>query len=244
MPVEILTDAEASRYAPDWTRWEGRRDRALLLVAVQTELRVSELTGLDCGDVALGTGANVRCEGKGRNLRAVPLTSPTQAVLRVWMRERSGRRDEPLFPTPSGRRLSTDAVERLVHKHAATAAQRCASIRAEKLHPHVLRHSCAMTLRQSGVDCAVIALWLGHADSRSTNTYLHADMTSSSERLISRRRPPHRQAATDPPTRCWRSSKPCNYAGPRPRCRAEKLNVIGSSQRRSRDRAGIVAYSA
>jgi site-specific recombinase XerD len=163
--------------APDRSRWEGRRDRALLLVGVQTGLRVSELTGLNCGDVSLGAGANVRCEGKGRKHRAVPLTTPTEAVLGVWMSERSGLSNEPVFPTRTGRRLSRDAVERLVHKHAVTAALRCPSIHAEHLHPHVLRHSCAMSLLQAGVDTAVIALWLGHVDIRSTQPYLHADMT-------------------------------------------------------------------
>jgi site-specific recombinase XerD len=171
------TEIDAVVGAPDLSRWEGRRDRALLLVAVQTGLRVSELTGLDCGDVGLGTGANVRCEGKGRKHRAVPLTAVTEAVLTVWLTERAGRRDEPLFPTRTGRRLSADAVERLVRKHAATASARCPSLRPEKLHPHVLRHSCALTLLPAGVDTAVIALWLGHADIRSTQAYLHADMT-------------------------------------------------------------------
>lgn len=177
--VSFLTAAEIDALidAPDLTRWEGRRDRALLLVAAQTGLRVSELTGLDCGDVTLGTGANVRCEGKGRKHRAVPLTPATAAVVDVWIAERDGRRDEPLFPTRTGRRLSSDAVERLVAKHAVTAAARCPSIRADKVHPHTLRHSCAMSLLHAGVDTAVIALWLGHADIRSTNVYLHADMT-------------------------------------------------------------------
>lgn len=174
----FLTTAEIDALldAPDRTRWEGRRDRALLLVAVQTGLRLSELTDLDCGDVSLGTGAHVRCLGKGRKHRAVPLTSTTQAVLRVWMAEVGGQPDQPLFATRTGRRLSSDAVQRLVRQHAATAARRCPSIRADKLHPHVLRHSCAMSLLQAGVDTAVIALWLGHADIRSTNVYLHADM--------------------------------------------------------------------
>lgn len=171
------TEVDALLGAPDLARWEGRRDRALLLVAVQTGLRVAELTGLDCGDVTLGTGANVRCEGKGRKQRAVPLTSATAAVLAVWLAERMGRRDEPVFPTRTGRRLSADAVQRLVRKHATTAAIRCPSLRAEHVHPHILRHTCAMSLLQAGVDTAVIALWLGHADIRSTHTYLHADMT-------------------------------------------------------------------
>jgi site-specific recombinase XerD len=177
--VSFLTAPEIDTLidAPDRTRWEGRRDRALLLLAVQTGLRVSELTGLDCGDLSLGAGASVRCNGKGRKYRAVPLTSATDAVLKGWLAERAGGRDEPLFPTRTGRRLSADAVERLVRNHATTASRRCPSIRPDKLHPHVLRHSCAMSLLQAGVDTAVIALWLGHADIRSTNVYLHADMT-------------------------------------------------------------------
>ena len=176
--VSFLTAAEVAALiaAPDLSRWEGRRDRALLLLAVQTGLRVSELVGLDSGDVALGDGAHVRCLGKGRRHRAVPLTSTTETVLKAWLHERQGRRDEPVFPTRTGRRLSRDAVERLVSKHAVVAAQHCPSIRADKVHPHVLRHSCAMNLLSAGVDSAVIALWLGHADLRSTQPYLHADM--------------------------------------------------------------------
>jgi len=183
--ISFLTEAETSALlaACDLARWEGRRDRALLLVALQTGLRVSELTGLNCGDVTLGAGASVRCLGKGRKHRAVPLTRPTQAVLRVWITERAGQPDQPLFPTRTGRRLSTDAVQRLVHQHAATAALRCPSIRPDKLHPHTLRHSCAMTLLHAGVDTAVIALWLGHADIRSTNVYLHADMAIKQKAL-------------------------------------------------------------
>lgn len=176
--VSFLTAPEIGALvgSPDLSCWEGRRDRALLLTAVQTGLRVSELTGLNCEDVTFGTGASVRCEGKGRKKRAVPLTTESSAVLGVWMTERAGRGDDPLFPTRSGQRLSSDAVQRLVRKHGVTAAEHCPSIRAETLHPHVLRHSCAMALLHAGVDSAVIALWLGHADIRSTHTYLHADL--------------------------------------------------------------------
>jgi site-specific recombinase XerD len=177
--VSFMTTPEIDAVvaAPDLARWEGRRDRALLLLAVQTGLRLSELTGLTCADVTLGPAASVRCEGKGRRERAVPLTAVTHAVLKVWMDERAGRPDKPLFPTRTGRKLSADAVQRLVHKHTMTAANRCPSLTPDKGHPHVLRHSCAMTLLQSGVDSAVIALWLGHADPHSTHAYLHADMT-------------------------------------------------------------------
>ncbi len=170
-------ETEALVRAPDQLRWEGRRDRALLLLAVQTGLRVSEVVGLNCGDIALGTGGHVRCEGKGRKQRAVPLTEPAQAALATWLEERHGRREDPLFPTRSGRRLTRDAVERRVRTHADAAVQVCPSLRSKNLHPHVLRHSCAMSLLQAGVDTTVIALWLGHTDPRSTNAYLHADLT-------------------------------------------------------------------
>ncbi len=177
--VSFLTIAEVKALlgAPDRLRWEGRRDRALFALAVQTGLRLSELIGLNCGDVQLGISAHVRCTGKGRKERSVPLTASTAAVLRVWLQERTGRHDEPLFPTRTGRRLSDDAVERRVALHKALAVERCPSLHMKKLTPHVLRHTAAMSLLHAGVDSAVIALWLGHADTRSTDAYLHADLT-------------------------------------------------------------------
>jgi len=177
--VTFLTAAEATALidAPDRARWEGRRDRTMLVLAIQAGLRVSELIGLNCGEVVLGTGSHVRCEGKGRKQRAVPLTLPCQAGLASWLTERAGRPEDPLFPTRSGRRLSRDAVERRVARHAAVARERCPSLRNKRLHPHVLRHTCAMSLLHGGVDTTVIALWLGHADVRSTQPYLHADLS-------------------------------------------------------------------
>lgn len=177
--VSYLSAEEAAALidAPDLQRWEGRRDRALLVLALQAGLRVSELIGLDCADVVLGTGGHVRCEGKGRKQRAVPLTNSAQKVLRVWIAERAGQPTDPLFPTRTGRRLSPDAIERRVSIHATTAAKRCSSLQAKKLHPHVLRHTCAMSLLQARVDVSVIALWLGHADMRSTDAYIHADLS-------------------------------------------------------------------
>jgi site-specific recombinase XerD len=183
--VTFLTaiEVDALLAAPDQTRWEGRRDRALMLLAVQTGLRVSELIGLNCADVTLTTGANVRCEGKGRKQRAVPLTGPVTVLLRQWLAERAGRPDDPLFPTRTGRRLSRDAVALRVSTHAATAAQRCPSLPGKGVHPHTLRHSCAMSLLQAGVDTSVIALWLGHAGVRSTDAYLHADISIKEKAL-------------------------------------------------------------
>jgi site-specific recombinase XerD len=189
--VAFLNDTEikALLAAPDRTTWIGRRDHALLALAIQTGLRVSELTGLRCADVTLGTGSCVQCEGKGRKARQTPLTSSTQAVLRSWLRERAGHPNDPLFPTSTGARLTRDAIARRIAKHAGTAARRCPSLKAKQLTPHVLRHTSAMQLLHAGVDTTLIALWLGHEDVRSTQIYIHADMTIK-ERTLARSNPP------------------------------------------------------
>jgi site-specific recombinase XerD len=176
--ITYLNEAETRTLleAPDQATWEGRRDVVLLLTAIQTGLRISELLGLNWEDITLGTGANLRCEGKGRKHRAVPLNEPVQAALARWFQETQPNRGDPVFTTRTTRRLSPDAVQRRLHLHAAAAAEKCATLRGRRLHPHVLRHTTAMNLLHAGVDTTVIALWLGHADVRSTNAYLHADL--------------------------------------------------------------------
>jgi site-specific recombinase XerD len=196
-----LAEIDAVVAAPDRTSWEGRRDYALLVMAVQTGLRVSELIGLNCADVMLGIGAYVRCHGKGRKERLTPLSHSSTTTLRVWLLERAGRPDDPIFPTRTGRRLSRDAIQRRVAKHAAVAERRCSSLQSKHLTPHVLRHTAAMRLLHAGVDTSVIALWLGHEDIRSTQMYLHADL-SIKERALARTAPgfvsPGRYRAADP----------------------------------------------
>ena len=192
-------EVDALLAAPDLSRWEGRRDHALIALAVQTGLRLSELIGLRCGDVELGNGAHVRCIGKGRKHRGVPLTKANVVILRAWCRERGGLFDEPLFPTRSGRRLSDDAVAARVALYKNIAALACPSMGAKRLTPHVLRHTCAMTLLREGVDFAVIALWLGHADMRSTNAYLHADMTIKERALARTTQPSSKPGRFRPP---------------------------------------------
>lgn len=190
--VTFLTVAEidALLASPDRTRWIGRRDHALLVVAVQTGLRVSELTGLTCGDVELRSGAHVRCRGKGRKERITPLTARTRDVVRSWLRERDGSPRDPMFPGPSGGALSRDAVRRLLARHVATAVTTCPSLAGKQVSPHVLRHTCAMQLLRSGADTSLIALWLGHEDIRTTQIYLHADLTLK-ERALDRTTPPN-----------------------------------------------------
>ena len=176
--IEFLnqTEVDALLAAPDPRRWEGRRDRVMFLLAVQTGLRVSELTGLTCGDVTLADHPNIRCHGKGRKQRVVPLDPTTSASLQTWLNERGGSSNDPLFCTRTGRPLSRDAVALRLATHARTAAAHCPTLAGRRIHPHVLRHTCAMALLQAGVDTTVIALWLGHAGIRSTDAYVHADI--------------------------------------------------------------------
>jgi integrase/recombinase XerD len=190
--VTFLTRAEtdALTAAPDRTTWFGRRDHTLLLTAVQSGLRVSELISLRLLDVHLGAGPHLRCHGKGRKDRCTPLTPATTKALRTWLRERGGEPADPLFPTRRGTPLSRDAVAHLVAKHAASAARNCPSLADKKPTPHTLRHSTAMALLHAGVDISVIALWLGHESTETTQIYLHADMTIK-ERALARTTPTH-----------------------------------------------------
>jgi len=176
--IEFLTRAEidALMSAPERQTWAGRRDRTLLLVLVQTGLRVSELTALCCKDVTLGTGAHIRCTGKGRKERCTPLRGETASALRAWLKERDGLPAEALFPNARGGHLSSDGVEYLLHKHLTKAERQCPSLNKKQVSPHVLRHTTAMELLQCGVDRAVIALWLGHESVETTQIYLHADL--------------------------------------------------------------------
>ncbi len=167
--------------APDRTTWAGRRDHALLLLAVQTGLRASELVGLKCGDVVLGTGAHIRCMGKGRKERATPLRRETAKLLAAWIGD--DQESRPLFPSIRGEPLSRDALEHLVRKHCLTASRACPSIGSKRVTPHTLRHSTAMDLLHHGVDPAVIALWLGHENVETTQIYIHADMRMKEKAL-------------------------------------------------------------
>lgn len=175
---------------PDRATWIGRRDHALLTIAVQTGLRVAELTGLRREDVVLTTGPHVRCHGKGRKQRATPLTAGTVTILREWLEAHDAQPGSPLFPSRHGTPLSTDAVGWLVNKYATVAAESgCSSLATKRITPHVLRHSAAMFLREAGVDISVIALWLGHESIASTQIYMHADLALK-QRALDKTTPP------------------------------------------------------
>lgn len=177
-PVEFLADDEADALiaAPDVGTWIGRRDRILLLVAVHTGLRNSELRFLRRRDVELGTGAHVRCLGKGRKMRCTPVRRDVASSLKTWLSERGGTPDEPVFPSSCGGVMSADALQRLVSRHVIAASAACPSLCGRTVTPHTLRHTTAMSFLRRGIDRTVIALWLGHESAESTQAYLHADM--------------------------------------------------------------------
>jgi integrase/recombinase XerD len=178
--IDYLSRAEieALIQAPDLSTWHGRRDRALLALALQTGLRVSELISLSCDDIVLGTGAHVRCMGKGRKERATPIRKDSAKVLRDWLTERGGTDTDPVFISNRDARLSRDAVEQIVRKHGLTAERKCPSLKKKHVTPHVLRHSAAMQLLQNGVDRTVIALWLGHESVETTQMYISTPTSS------------------------------------------------------------------
>jgi site-specific recombinase XerD len=188
--LTFLTPTERKAFiaAPNLKTWIGRRDHALLIVAIETGLRVSELVILKCDDIVLQTGPHVRCLGKGRKQRCTPLMSQTVGVLRAWLKEWNGGPSDPLFPSRRGGTLSRDAVESLVTKYAAIACKTCPSLKGKRVSPHVLRHTTAVDLLRAGVDHSVIALWLGHESPDTTKIYLDADL-SIKEQALSRTAP-------------------------------------------------------
>lgn len=183
--VNYLTrpEVDALLASPDQTSWMGRRDHLLLVLALDTGLRVSELVRLRVGDVVLGASSYVRCDGKGRKERMTPLSRRTAARMRGWLRERTAAPTDPVFPARHGGALSRDAVERLLKKHTTAATATCPALKNKTVSPHVLRHTTAVNLLQAGVDRAVIALILGHESVETTQIYLDADLATKERAL-------------------------------------------------------------
>ena len=183
--VNFLTrqEVDALLAAPDPRSWFGRRDHAFLLVAAQTGLRVSEMTGLKRENVILGTGAHIRVIGKGRKERCTPLAKPTTIVLKAWLLEPQRGSGQVLCPNAKGERLSVHGVQYMLRKHRATASRVCPSLKQKRVTVHVLRHTVAMDLLQAGVDRAVIALWLGHESVETLQIYLEATLAMKEQAL-------------------------------------------------------------
>lgn len=190
--VTFLTEPEVAALlaATDRTTRTGRRDHALFGLAAQTGLRTSELIGLHCADVHLGTGAHVSCLGKGRKQRITPLTSGMVTIMRAWLRENGGPPEQSVFNSQSGQSLSRDALEHRLYKYVTIATANCPTLHQKTITMHVLRHTAAMRLLHAGIDTSVIALWLGHEQIETTQIYLHADLAIK-ERALARTNPPN-----------------------------------------------------
>jgi len=186
------TEVDALLASPNLSTWTGRRDHTLLLLMATTGIRVSELTALTRADTCTDRhGAHIAVHGKGRKDRLTPLDTATTAALRLWLTENPGDPDTPLFPAQgTNRKLTTEAVAQRIKVHTAAAAGNCPSIAAKNVTPHVMRHSCAMGMRASGLDVTTISLWLGHESPASSRPYLHADLQLK-QRALDRTAPPH-----------------------------------------------------
>jgi site-specific recombinase XerD len=189
--VPFLTRAEVDALlaAPDQQTWFGRRDHAFILLAVQTGLRLSEMTGLRRQDIVLGAGGHVRVIGKGRKERCTPIAKSTRAVLKAWLREPQRGDQQVLFPNARGEGLSVHGVQYMLNKHRRTASCRCSTLKDKRVTVHRLRHTMAMDLLQAGVDRSVIALWLGHERLETTQIYLEATLAMK-EKALEKAAPP------------------------------------------------------
>ena len=176
--IDFLSVAEVDAILGviDTSCWMGRRDYALFTLALHTGFRVSELINLHCDDISLDKGPYVRCHGKGRKERSVPLGMSVLKTIQGWLRERNGKSYEVLFPNRQGEQLSRDGIQYLLRKYVAIAAQNCPSLKKKRVTPHVLRHTTAVHLLHSGVDLSVIALWLGHESPETTQVYIDSDL--------------------------------------------------------------------
>jgi integrase/recombinase XerD len=176
-----MDEVRAILNAPDLTTRSGLRDRAMLHLSFSGALRVSELVGVLIENVSLGRTPSVMVRGKGRRERCLPLWKETAQDLRAWMAVRGGVRAPELFVNAEGTAMTRAGFEYVLDKHVRRAGERCASLRGRSISPHQLRHSCAVIMLQATRDIRKVALWLGHADIRTTEVYLRMDPSEKLE---------------------------------------------------------------
>jgi site-specific recombinase XerD len=176
--VDFLTDNEVKALleVPNQKTWLGARDHTLLVVAIHTGMRLSELLGLKWQDVNLNQEAAVEFRGKGRKNRIIPLSNQAIRCLRIWFNELKPLPTGPVFPTIHGLKMSADTFQYLIKKYTREAVKQCESLKVKKVTPHILRHTAAMRMLQADIDQASIALWLGHESIKTTYIYLSADI--------------------------------------------------------------------
>ena len=188
--IDFLTkeEVDALLKAPNQKTWIGKRDHVFLIVAIQTGMRLAELTALKWENVHLGQGASIECLGKGRKNRSTPLSKEAINCLFLWSKELDSAASNIVFPTIHGCRMSSDSVQYMLKKNTIIAAKHCSSLTSKKITPHVLRHTTAMRLVQCGIDLPSIALWLGHESIKTTYVYLRADIEMK-ERILKKAPP-------------------------------------------------------
>lgn len=177
------TEIEALLAAPDRSCWSGRRDHALLLTLYNTGARVSEIASLQQSQVSLGPNASVQLLGKGRKERRIPLWTKSARTIKTWFGEIAELPGGWAFPNTRGAPLSRHGVRFIVSRTVASCLAKCPSLADKTVSPHVIRHTTAMHLLQSGVDPTVIALWLGHERLETTHIYIEADLEAKEKAL-------------------------------------------------------------
>lgn len=189
--VQFLTSDEINALldVPDRTTWLGRRDYALILLAIRTGLRVSELINLRWGDITLGSSSHVRCVGKGRKERVTPITKKTALIIKSWFNENKPNNENLVFTNARKGKLSRDGFRYILKKHIKRASNNCVTLKRKSISPHSLRHTTTMQLLNAGVDSMVIAIWLGHESIDSTKAYIAADLKMK-EKALSKNKDP------------------------------------------------------
>jgi len=199
--VQYLTSSEidALLATPDRTTWLGRRDYALILLAIRTGLRVSEIINLHWHDITLGPVSHVHCVGKGRKERVTPITKNTAAILKLWLDENKSQNESLVFTSARKGKLSIDGFSYILRKYINLASDSCVTLKRKRISPHSLRHTAAMQLLEAGVDTMIIAIWLGHESIESTQVYIKADLKMK-ENALSKTKDPKIKSLRYKPT--------------------------------------------
>ena len=180
-----IDEMQAILNAPSQTSRYGIRDRAMLYLCFAGGLRVSELIGLRIGDLTLHPYASILVHGKGRRQRCLPLWKETASALRAWLALRGTASVPELFSNARGEPMTRSGFEYILCKHARTAVKNCPSLSSKRVSPHVLRHTCALTVLQATKDLRKVSLWLGHANMQTTEMYTRTDPSIKLEALES-----------------------------------------------------------
>jgi len=179
--------------APDASTWSGKRDRVLFATLYNTGARVSEVAALKQSDVDVDKSMSVTLTGKGRKQRVIPLWKSTTKQIKSWIKCLKTESDSPLFPNVRGNFMTRSGIEKRLNRAVKKAAENSYELKKKSITPHVIRHSTAMALLQSGVDITVIALWLGHESIATTHMYVEADLTMK-ENALSKMQEPDQKA--------------------------------------------------